>query len=105
MPCDEPFDGVRVALKRVGGCERIEHRPLRLFQFRDCEVGKAGLGKDEMLARVLVLCCHLRFGDSGASPSFPHLLAHNCPAAFRSAANVASDITSVEGLLFKGTAP
>jgi hypothetical protein len=29
----------------------------------------------------------------------------NCPAAFRSAAKVASDITSVRGLLLKGTAP
>jgi hypothetical protein len=45
------------------------------------------------------------FGDSGASPSFPHLVAHNCPAAFRSAANEASDITSVKGLSLKGTAP
>jgi hypothetical protein len=33
------------------------------------------------------------------------LLAHNWPADFRSAANVASDITSVNGLLPKGTAP
>lgn len=30
---------------------------------------------------------------------------HSWPAAFRSAAKVASDITSVSGLLFKGTAP
>ena len=44
-------------------------------------------------------------GDSGASLSFPHRVAHNCPAAFRSAANEASDITSVKGLPLKGTAP
>ena len=37
--------------------------------------------------------------------AFPHLVAHNCPAAFRSAANEASDITSVKGLPLKGTAP
>lgn len=60
-----------------------------------------------------IKCCHAFsfyaatyvFGDSGASPSFPRLVAHNCPAAFRSAANEASDITSVKGLPFKGTAP
>ena len=28
---------------------------------------------------------------SSLSPSFPHLFAHNCPAAFRAAANEASD--------------
>ena len=58
-------------------------------------------------------CCHVFslyaatyvFGDSGASPSFAHLVAHNCPAAFRSAANEASDITSVKGLALIGTAP
>ena len=34
-----------------------------------------------------------------------HLVAHNCPTAVRSAANEASDMTSVRGLSFKGTAP
>jgi hypothetical protein len=44
---------------------------------------------------------HVSSSLQGAVP----LARHNCPAAFRSAANVASDITSVRGLLLKGTAP
>ena len=64
-------------------------------------------------ALAYIKCCHLFsfysatyvFGDSGASPSFPHLVAHNCPAALRSAANETSNITSVKGLALKGTAP
>ena len=105
MPFGEPFDGVLVAPTRLGGGERIEHCRPRLFQFRDCEVGKVSLGKHQMLPLVLALPCHLRFRDSGASRSLLHPIAHNCPAAFRLAANVASDITNVRGLLLKGTAP
>ena len=69
--------------------------------------------QDKLIVSIIIKCCHVFsfyaatyvFGDSGLSPSFPHLVAHNCPAAFRSAANEASDITSVKGLPLKGTAP
>jgi len=43
--------------------------------------------------------------QSRSQQQCPLLLAHNCPAALRLAANVASDITSVRGLLLKGAAP
>jgi hypothetical protein len=78
---------------------------------RDCS--SFGIVKLARRALANIKCCHVfsfyaatyAFGDSGASPSFLHLVAHNCPAAFRSAANEASDITSVKGLPLKGTAP
>ena len=78
---------------------------------RDCS--NSGIVRLARRAMANIKCCHVFsfyaatyvFGDSGASPSFPHLVAHNCPAAFRSAANVASDITSARDLSLKGTAP
>ena len=78
---------------------------------RDCS--NSGIMRSSRRALANIKCCHVfsfyaatyDFGNSGASPSFPHVVAHNCPAAFRSAANEASDITSVKGLPLKGTAP
>lgn len=69
--------------------------------------------QDKLIVSIIIKCCHVFsfyaatyvFGDSGASPSFPQLVAHNCPAAFRSAANETSDITSVKDLALKGAAP
>lgn len=42
--------------------------------------------------------------EGAGTPHTPHI-AHNCPAASSSAANVASGITSVSGLSRNGTAP
>lgn len=78
---------------------------------RDCS--NSAIVRSARRALANIECCHVFslyaatyvFGDSGASPSFPHLVAHNCSAAFRAAANEASDITSVKGLPLKGTAP
>lgn len=78
---------------------------------RDCS--NSGIVRLARRALPNIKCCHVFsfyaatyvFRESGASPFFPGLVAHNCPAAFRSAANEASDITSVKGLSLKGTAP
>jgi hypothetical protein len=78
---------------------------------RDCSNSEIVRSARRALANIK--CCHVFwfyaaayvFGDSGASLSFPHLVAHNCPAAFRAAANEASDITRVKGLPLKDTAP
>jgi len=78
---------------------------------RDCS--NAGIVRSARRALANIGCCHVFsscaatyvLGDSGAGTPFPHPVAHNCPAAFRSAANEASDITSVRGLPLKGTAP
>ena len=78
---------------------------------RDCS--NSGIVRLARRALANINCCHTFsfysatyvFGDSGTNPSFPYVVAHNCPAAFRSAANEASDITSVKGLPLKGTAP
>ena len=78
-----------------------------------CDCSNSGIVRFAGRALANLKCCQVFsfyaatyvFGDSGASPSFPHLVAHNCSAAFRAAANEASDITSVNGLPLKGTAP
>ena len=78
---------------------------------RDCS--NSGIVRLARRAWANIKCCRVFsfyaatyvFGESGASPSLPHLVAHNCPAVFRSAANEASDITSAKGLPLKGTAP
>ncbi len=82
--------------------ENLLRRP-RLFLFRDCEVGKASLGKHQMLPGALAFMLPPTFWELRSKPVFS--APYNCPAAFKSAANEASDITSVKGLPLKGTAP